>query len=104
MAFFFPKVKGKLWITKTDNRWVRADAESVETISFGAILARVAKGAKIRIEQARVNSEVWLPRRIDISANARIALFKMWRGRMEYTYDKYRKFQAESRVVPATEP
>jgi hypothetical protein len=103
MAFFFPKVKGKLWITKADNRWAKAEAESIDTISFGAILARVAKGAAIRIEQVRVNDEVWLPRRIDIAANARIALFKVWRGRLEYTYDKYRKFQAESRVVPATE-
>jgi hypothetical protein len=99
MAFFFPKVRGKLWITKADDRWVRVEAESIDTISFGLILARVAKGATIRIDQVRVNEEVWLPRRIDVAANARLAIFKVWRGRLEYTYDKYRRFQAESRVV-----
>lgn len=103
MAFFFPKVKGRLWIAKSDYQWVRAEGESVETITFGGILARVGKGATIRIEQVRVNDEVWLPSRIDIAATARIALLKVFRGKVEMTFDKYRKFQADSRIVNVTE-
>jgi hypothetical protein len=96
---FFPKVRGTLWIAKSDYSWVKSEAESIDTISFAAIIARVAKGAAIRIEQTRVNGEVWLPKRIDVSATARLALVKVWRGRLETTYSNYRKFQAQSRLV-----
>jgi hypothetical protein len=98
-AFFFPKLRGRLWISKSDYQWVKVEAESIDTIAFGLILARVAKGARIRIEQTRVNGEVWLPLRIDISATARIALFKTFRGEVEITYRDYKKFQADSRIV-----
>jgi hypothetical protein len=98
-ASFFPKVRGTLWISKDDYQWVKAEGESTDTITFGAIIVRVAKGATIRIEQTRVNNEVWLPKRIDVAATARIALVKMWRGRLETDYSKYRKFHVESRLV-----
>jgi hypothetical protein len=98
-AVFFPKVRGKLWVSKIDYQWVKVEGESIDTISFGLILARVAKGARIRIEQTRVNDEVWLPLRIDIAASARIALFKTFRGEVEINYRDYKKFQADSRIV-----
>jgi hypothetical protein len=104
LASFFPKVKGRLWIAKKDYQWVRVEAESIETISFGAILARVAKGATIKIQQTRVNNEVWLPKRIEIAATARIALIKVFRGQVEMTYNQYKKFQAESRIVSLGAP
>jgi hypothetical protein len=99
LSEFFPKVKGRLWISKTDYQWVKVEGESIDTIAFGAILARVAKGATIRIEQTRVNNEVWLPLRIDIAATARLALVKKFRGEVVLTFKNYRKFQADSRVV-----
>ena len=92
-----------MWISKSDSQWVKVEAESIDTITFGLILARVAKGARIRIEQTRVNNEVWLPLRIDILASARLALFKTFHGEVEVTYRDYKKFQADSRIV-ATDP
>jgi len=102
-AFFFPKIRARLWISKSDSQWVKVEAESIDTITFGLILARVAKGARLRIEQTRVNNEVWLPLRIDILASARLALFKTFHGEVEVTYRDYKKFQADSRIV-ATDP
>ena len=100
---FFPKLKGKIWIAKADYQWVKVEAESIDAVMFGLVLARVAKGATIRIVQTRVNNEVWLPLRVDISATARIALVRLFRGQIEFTYKDYKKFQAESHIV-ATEP
>jgi hypothetical protein len=104
LAHFYPKVRGKLWISKADYQWVKVEAVSIDTISFGAILARVAKGATIRIEQTRVNNEVWMPLRIDIAATARIALVKVFRGQVELTYRDYKKFQVDSHVVSTGGP
>ncbi|HWR51142.1 MAG TPA: hypothetical protein VN428_08545 [Bryobacteraceae bacterium] len=100
---FFPKVKGKVWITKTDYQWVRAEAEAIETISFGLFIARIHKGTRASFEQTRVNSEVWLPRQVAVQFAGRIALFKMMRGEVDISFRDYRKFQAESRITDITE-
>jgi hypothetical protein len=102
-AGFFPKVKGRIWIDKQDFHWVRVEAEVIDTISFGGILVRLAKGSRLEADQTRVNGEVWLPKRFEAEASARIGLVKKFRGRMEITYSDYKKFQTDSRIV-ATEP
>jgi hypothetical protein len=49
----------------------------------------------------RVNDEVWLPKRIEVKASARVALVKTFRIEAETSYSNYRKFQVDSKVVPA---
>ena len=44
---FFPKIKLKMWIDKKDYQWVKVDLESLDTITFGGILLRVAKGRHV---------------------------------------------------------
>jgi len=102
-AGFFPKVKGRIWIDKQDYHWTRVEAEVIETISFGGILLRLAKGSRLEADQTRVNGEVWLPKRFEAEASARVGLVKKFRGQMEITYSEYKKFQTDSRIV-ATEP
>lgn len=96
---FFMKVKLRLWIDKKDYQWVRIDLESLDTIAFGGFLIRMAKGTHLTIENARVNNEVWLPKRIAIHGSVRIALVKVIRGEILYTFSDYKKFQTASRVI-----
>ena len=49
------KVRGKLWIDRSNYQWVRLEAETTDTISFGLFLARLNPGAKLVFEQTRVN-------------------------------------------------
>jgi hypothetical protein len=95
----FPKFRGKLWIDKADNQWVKTSAEATGNIWFGLLLARLSRGARVDIEMTCVNDEVWLPKRIEAQGAARLAMVKTLRMEMETTYSNYRKFQAESRVV-----
>ncbi|MEI9976418.1 MAG: hypothetical protein WDO73_32800 [Ignavibacteriota bacterium] len=46
------KVRGKMWIEKAGYQWVRVEAETIDTISFGIFLARLSPGAKLVLEQA----------------------------------------------------
>ena len=101
---FFPKVKGRIWIDKQDYHWVRVEAETIDTISFGAFLVRLAPGSHMELEQVRVNNEVWLPKRFSAVASARVALFKKYRGRLDITYSDYKKFQTDSRIIPVEAP
>jgi hypothetical protein len=98
-ASFFPKVKARFWIARQDYQCVKMEMESLDTISFGGILVRMAKGAHLEFEQTRVNDEVWLPKRIVLKGAVRIALVKMIRGDISFDYSNYKKFQVDSRVV-----
>jgi hypothetical protein len=93
------KVRGRVWIDKADYQWVKVEAETTDTISFGVFLARLNPGAKLVFEEERVNQEVWLPKRIRMSGAGRIGLVKKIVSEEEITYGNYRKFSAESKIV-----
>ncbi len=102
-ARYLPKLRGRLWIDKTDYHWVRVQVEVIETISFGLFLARIGPGSGMDFEQVRVNDEVWLPRRVLLRAAVRVGLVKKIQGEIEITYRDFRKFQADA-DVRFTEP
>lgn len=94
------KVRGRVWIDEADYQWVKVEAVTTDTISFGVFLARLNPGAKLLFEEERVNQEVWLPKRIRVSGAGRIALLKKISTEEDITYSNYRKFSAESKIVP----
>jgi len=93
------KIQGKIWIDKTEYQWVRLQAETTGTIAYGLFLARLNPGAKLFFEQARVNDEVWLPQREVMSGSGRLGLLKKIALEQELTWNNYRKFQVESKIV-----
>ena len=101
LAKLFAKFRGKLWIDKADYQWVKTEAEVTSDISWGLFVARLSKGARLDIRMTRVNDEVWLPKRIEAKASARVALLKKYRIEADTSFSDYRKFQVESRVVSA---
>jgi hypothetical protein len=93
------KVRAKVWIDKAEYQWVRLEAQTTATISFGLFIARLAPGARLEFEQTRVNDEVWLPKRELVEGAARLGLVKKLAGEEETTWNNYRKFQVDSKVV-----
>ena len=71
------------------------EAETLDTISIGGILLRLAKGGSIHIEQGRVEDGLCLPKRYAVRAVVRVALVKMVRTGLEYTLDDYRRPPAD---------
>jgi hypothetical protein len=98
-ASYFPKVKARLWIDKNDYHWAKVEVETLDTISFGGFLIRLAKGGHMILDQARVNQEVWLPKSLTVRATARLALIKSVHAEFIMTFSDYKKFQVDSRVV-----
>lgn len=99
LANFFPKVKLRLWIDKADFEAARVEMETLGTISFGGFLVRLSKGTRLTIEQTRVNDEVWLPKHVALTAEARILLLKGFNRDLDFTFSDYKKFQVDSHVV-----
>lgn len=97
------KFKGRIWVDQQEYQWVRVEAESIAPVSFGWILARLDKGARLTFHQARVNSEDWLPVRATTHVDARVGLIKKFRADIDVTWKDYRKFRTDTRILPAGE-
>lgn len=92
-------LQGRLWVDKQHAYLMKAEVEVVDTISVGLFLVRLAKGSRAAFEQTRVNDGVWLPRRVQVFASARLGLLKVLRFEQEIIYSNCREFQAGSLVM-----
>jgi len=96
---FLTKFRGKVWIDQNEYQWVKADLETIDTISFGWFVARLHKGTHLYIEQTRVNDEVWLPKLVRLNLGARVAVFKDLNYDVTQTYSDYKKFGAQTKIM-----
>ncbi|MFN3325683.1 MAG: hypothetical protein ACK5AZ_19480 [Bryobacteraceae bacterium] len=100
-AAMLQKFRGKLWVEKNEYQWVKLEAEAIETVSFGWFIARLGKGSAVEFQQTRLKDELWAPSYARIRVNGRLALVKRLAGEAEVTYRNHRKFQSDSRILPA---
>ena len=98
-AAVFRNLEGTLWIDKEDSAWVRFEADTTDTISFGFFLAQIGRGTRISVERSRVNQEVWAPKTLSLKASARLALVKSVHAEAEINYSDYRRFKTDSRLL-----
>ena len=92
------KIKGMLWIDQAEYQWVRVEAETIDTLTWGLFIGRINPGARLLFEQTRVNDEIWLPKHQLISGAGRIVGKKI-AMQEEVTWSNFRKFRVESNIV-----
>lgn len=102
-AQVLPKIRGRIWIDKGEHQWVKLDAQVIDTISFGLVVARLHKGTRIIAEQARINDEIWLPKHESAKIDVRVALLKNFNLAEDVTYRDYKKFRTDTRIVDVGE-
>jgi len=100
-ARIFSHLQGKLWIGQQDYQLVKAKVEVTVAITAGLFLIRVAKGSHAELEQTRVNSEVWLPHRMQAVVSARVGLLRVVRIEQEVSYSDCRLLPVSSSIIPA---
>jgi hypothetical protein len=100
-AKMLPKIKPRFWVDEQDYSWAKLRAEFTDTVSIGWVVARLHKGTQFEMQQVRVNNEVWLPQRIDVRLDARVALLKGVNENLHVTYKDYRKFRSETKISVA---
>jgi hypothetical protein len=86
----FSKVEGKLWVDKQDFGWSKVDGQVTQSFSMGLFVARVQRGSRIILEQTCVGDAVWLPKRLEVRASARILFLKSLDLDRVLTYSDYR--------------
>jgi hypothetical protein len=86
----FSKVEGKLWVDMQDFGWIKVDGQVTQPFSMGLFVARVQPGSHIILEQTCVGDAVWVPKRLEVRAGARILLLKSLDIDRVLTYFDYR--------------
>jgi hypothetical protein len=85
----FSKVEGRLWIDKQNFGWTKVDGEVTQSFSMGIFVARVLCGSHIILEQTCVGDAVWVPKRLEMRASARILFLKSLDIERVLTYSDY---------------
>lgn len=67
-------IEGKLWIDKKEVQWSKAEADVIDNVTVGFILARIGPGAHITLDFSRISDKLWVPKEITIKGEARILL------------------------------
>lgn len=96
------KVTGKLWITKADYHWVKAEADLIDNVTIGWFLLKLRKGAHLEFERTRVNDEVWLPKRASDESVGRVLGIPI-RIRNTAEYRNYQKFMSDVKIIVTTD-
>jgi hypothetical protein len=90
-ARVFAKMRGTLWIDQKDRQWVKADALAIDNVSFGLVIARLAKGSHILLEQEKLRSGDWVPKSLQAKAAARLFMLFPHNFEENITYNNYRR-------------
>ena len=98
-AKILTKMKGDIWIDKTDFHWAKVDLETVETISGMGGIIRLARGTKIATMRTFVNNEVWMPQRVEVEASAKALLFISAAVALDLRFSDFKKFSVDSKVI-----
>jgi hypothetical protein len=83
------KVEGKLWVDKQDLGWIKVDGRVTQSFSMGLFVARVQRDSRIILEQTSVGDAVWVPKRLEVRASARILFLKSLDIERILTYSDY---------------
>jgi hypothetical protein len=92
-AKIFSNVEGRLWIDKQDGGWVKVDGQVTQSFSMGLFVARVQRGSHIVLEQTCMGDGIWVPKRIEVRANARVLFLKSLNIERILTYSDYRSVE-----------
>ena len=90
-------VGGKAWIDEQDHQVVRVEIEVIDSISIGlGILAKLEKGASIVSERRKINDEIWLPVKTDVTLSAKVLMLKGFNMRQINEYSDHKKYTVDT--------
>jgi hypothetical protein len=98
-AKILTKMKGDIWIDKSDFHWAKVDLETVDTISGMGGIVRLARGTKVKTLRSFVNNEVWMPERVEVQASAKALLFISAALAIDLRFSDFKKFSVDSKVI-----
>jgi len=99
-GFLLKNLEGTLWIDKDENQFVKGDIHAIKGFSIGLFLASITEGSRLYFENVRLSDGLWVSHRAGFEGSARV-LIRHIRQNEELQFSEFRKFQTDSRIVPA---
>lgn len=91
-------MKGRLWIDKHQNQWVKVQAQVFKPVTF-AFIARVGPGTRFELEQEPVGNNLWLPKHFSMQVKASALGFIDESSTDDETYAHYQARPATSAAL-----
>ncbi len=95
-------MKGRLWIDKASNQWVKVHAEVVKPVSFYGFLAKVGPGTEFDLVQAPVAEGLWMPKTFSVNIRASALGIFNENSTESDTYRDYQPMPQASAVLQST--
>ena len=83
-------MRGKLWVDKRQEQWVKVEAEVFKPVSFYGFFAKVGPGTRFELEQEPVAGDLWLPKRFSMNVSASTFGFISQNAMDDETYRDYK--------------
>ena len=87
---------GRIWVDEAEKEIVRAEIRNTSAIKFAFGVGATVSGLSLTIDFRKIEDGLWLPSRIEATADARVLLLKEFRGRTTSVFSRYRRFEAAS--------
>jgi hypothetical protein len=96
------RLAGRLWVDEEERAVAEVEVRNTSDLRFALGLGAKVHSVLLRMEFARMEEGVWLPRRIEAAAEGRKLLFKRFHARTLTSFSNYRRFEVETeeRVRP----
>lgn len=92
---------GTIWVDEQDKTIARLEGRFVNAFKIGGgLLVNIRKGTSFRMEQKKVNGEVWLPVTVEGHGAARAMLFFNFDGSVRVEDSEFRKFKGSATMLP----
>ena len=88
---------GRAWIAEEDHELAKLEIEAIESLSIGAgLLAKIDKGSTLAFERRKINGEIWIPLKEEVSVNGRLLLLKGLNLRLLNEYSEFKKYTVDT--------
>ncbi len=86
----FHHIEAKAWVDKQDLQIVKLEADTLDPVSIGWVLAKIARGTHMELEQMRLDDGTWVLKKLSIEGRARILVVDNKQLDETVTYSDYR--------------
>jgi len=94
----FTKIKATAWVDKQELRIVKIEADTMDSVSIGWVLARIGRGTHMEMEQMRLGDSYWVLKTLSIEGRAKILMVDNRNLDEKVTYSDY-KLDANAKPV-----
>jgi hypothetical protein len=89
------RLSGRLWVDEEEHAVARLDVRNTEGLRFALGLGASVSTLSLGMGFTRMEDGVWLPRRVETSAEGRRFVFRRFHARRRITYSNFRRFEVD---------